>query len=43
MAGEDSANFTITVSNGSPQKGDDAGIQVLGLSYVNNYSPVYTQ
>jgi hypothetical protein len=43
MAGEESASFNITVNNGSPQKGDDAGIQVLGLSYVNNYSPVFTQ
>ena len=38
----DSAAFTLTVTGGSPQPGDDAGIQILGLSYVNQKSYVYT-
>jgi hypothetical protein len=37
------ANLTSTVSGGSPQIGNSAGIQVLGLSFVNQHSPVYSQ
>jgi hypothetical protein len=36
------ANFTISVTNGAPQSGTSSGIQVLGLSYANEHSAVYT-
>jgi hypothetical protein len=35
-----SADLTSTVTSGSPQSGDSAGIQILGLSYVNQRSIV---
>jgi hypothetical protein len=38
---QDSATFSLNVSNGSPQSGNAVGIQVLGLSYVNQKSSVY--
>ncbi len=37
-----SAPLTITVTDGSPQSGDSVGVQVLGLSYVNEHHYAHT-
>jgi hypothetical protein len=36
--GGDSAALTSTITSGSPQPGDSAAIQILGLSYANQHS-----
>lgn len=38
----DTAKFTLTITSGSPQSGEAAGVQVLGKSYVNQKTYVYT-
>jgi len=35
------ANLTISITNGAPQRGDDAQIQVRGLSFSTNFSITY--
>lgn len=39
---QDEASFNITVNNGSPRTGDSEGIQVLGLSFANSHTPIYS-
>jgi hypothetical protein len=39
--GEVRVPFTLTITNGSPQSANSAGVQVLGLSYTNEYEYRY--